>query len=401
MAKVVSPLNSCLVSGTVGENTFSRNRQGQYVYPKPILAASNTASQADWREAFQYCSDQWNTSVHLTTALREMWENFGKTFPLVDRLGRTYFLDARQWFIKVNIYKRIAGFSLKWDAPVHSSCAFFPEITFAQYGAGIKASVSEDVVLETLVHFSVIKNQSLLRKSFPNIACYSTLMDLNSSNPFLILPDSELDVDEKRQLIKYRCIDGRGISGPEQRTWIDAAQLDLPTTTSIDADTYIYDLDPDTNFKDDDYIYIASGPRNAKGLLWWTMPGVCDPNYPPTAVKLFLFAEDGADQTILCHRIIRQWNGNQCTWNNRMTSTPWGYAGMQFNVDYQAVPEDSKFIDSYSEYHSFDITDYFNEILAGTTVNWGVVLTSSAEDAYTNFQSQSLLNPPYLEFTYS
>ena len=60
---------------------------------------------------------------------------------------------------------------------------------------------------------------------------------------------------------------------------------------------------------------------------------------------------------------------------------------MQFDVDYQAIPESVTDVDSVSNWFQFDITDYFNEILSGDAVNWGVVLRTSTPSSSAVFYS--------------
>jgi len=403
MAKVIGPSHSLASSGSLGSTIYSRGNSGFYAYEKPVLTPSNTDQQAALREAFQYCSDQWNTSEELTQAYREQWKEFSSLYPQKGRFGHNHYATDRQWFISVNQFKRLAGFNLKLDPPTFSSCSFEPTVTIRQNGDGLIAELSEALTSESLFYCSVIPNQSVLRNFIPRTAAYGTLWKAGDETPFVIYPNALLSGTTARQFIKYKFIDTRGIQSPTQTTYFDCRTVNLPSSMAITADTYILSRNPSANFNTSIVNFCSSRVNyNASTLLYLDI-GPITPGFSCLSALLHVKTYSSyADQYAQSFQILTSWHNEQATWNNRLTGTPWGVSGGQQGIDFLVDPSDTQLIVP-SDWTVFDVTSICNSWFLGYTSPLGFWLRPSSGVLYNGFCSLEYATEadrPYLTFTW-
>jgi len=405
MAKIVGPARSTAASGTLGNQIFSRNRYGFYSYEKPLYSGSSSEQQLAMREAFTYCSDLWNSDPQLTKPLRDAWESFGTIYPQKDRFGREYFAKARQWFISVNIFKRLAGFGIKYDPPIHASCSFTPTVEFSQTADGIVAEPSIELTGENLFYCSVIPAQSLNRKFIPRTSSYGTLWKASDTPPFLVYPNAGLPVDYSRNFIRYKFIDTRGIQSPYENTFKDIARFYLPATLSITEDTFIYSSTPNTNWGDgtDFHCWNFDG-EIISTLLRNPMKNVTK-GFLPVSATLHLYCKSvvygGPCQV---YQVLTEWFENQATYNVRKSSVNWGVPGGEIGIDYLIDPSDSITVDTALQWYEFDVTSIVSSWQYPFLPNYGIFLRPSSSDVKVSFHSSTYptdpLLHPYLTFVW-
>lgn len=103
--------------GSLGGQTFSRNKGGNYIRRRVSPIQPQTTFQLDQRERVASTSDRWANA--LSTSQRSAWENFAVQFPIVDTLGQTIQLSGQQAYVKINTRLLAGGKAVIDDAPAN------------------------------------------------------------------------------------------------------------------------------------------------------------------------------------------------------------------------------------------------------------------------------------------
>lgn len=93
-------------SGSVGNQTSSRNRSGQYRRQRAIPTQPRTPAQIAARSRLTSQSAAWRG---LTDAQRAGWNAFAQSFTVTNSLGSTINLTGAQCFVKVNTVNLLNG----------------------------------------------------------------------------------------------------------------------------------------------------------------------------------------------------------------------------------------------------------------------------------------------------
>ena len=93
-------------SGSVGNQTSSRNRSGQYRRARALPTQPRTASQVAARSRLASQASAWRG---LTDAQRAAWNAFAQSFTIVNSLGSTINLTGAQAFCKINCVNLLNG----------------------------------------------------------------------------------------------------------------------------------------------------------------------------------------------------------------------------------------------------------------------------------------------------
>lgn len=101
-------------SGSVAGQTFSRNRNGQYVRNRRAPVQPRTAAQLNVRSRQSTNAASWRA---LTGTQQEGWTSLGLGMTRTDSLGSTYKLTGFQAYCSVNNILAQAGDTLLGDAP--------------------------------------------------------------------------------------------------------------------------------------------------------------------------------------------------------------------------------------------------------------------------------------------
>ena len=90
-------------------------------------------------------------------------------------------------------------------------------------------------------------------------------------------------------------------------------------------------------------------------------------------------------------RMLSDWGEGQATYNDSLTGTPWGAAGMQDGVDYEHIAWPRKHTSGTNCFNEFDVTAIAQAWADGAT-NHGVVILSATDDGAT-FLSDDTARP--------
>lgn len=104
MAKVLT----VPTSGSIGNTTFSRNRNGQYIRQRSTPTQPRTTAQINQRARLTTAAAAWRG---LTDAQRAGWTAFGNSFTVVNSLGQSNHLTGLQAYTKVNTVNALNGAS--------------------------------------------------------------------------------------------------------------------------------------------------------------------------------------------------------------------------------------------------------------------------------------------------
>lgn len=102
MAKIIQ----IPTSGSIGNQTNSRNRSGQYIRQRAIPTQPRTVAQVAARARLSDTSAGWRG---LTAAQIAAWNAFGQSFTINNSLGQAINLTGAQCFIKVNTVLLLLG----------------------------------------------------------------------------------------------------------------------------------------------------------------------------------------------------------------------------------------------------------------------------------------------------
>lgn len=89
------------ISGSVGGNTYSRNRFGRYMRQKSIPVNPNTAGQQSVRNALGALTTIWSST--LTAVQRTAWNLYASNVDMLNKLGETINLTGFNHFIRSNL----------------------------------------------------------------------------------------------------------------------------------------------------------------------------------------------------------------------------------------------------------------------------------------------------------
>jgi len=114
MARILTPMGSAGVSGSIGGTTYARNRYGTYIRTKATPVNPNSGFQNSIRSKFSSLCAAWGL---LTSAQRLAWETYAGNTPMTDVFGQPMWHTGRNWFIGNNTLRLQAGLSVVSDGP--------------------------------------------------------------------------------------------------------------------------------------------------------------------------------------------------------------------------------------------------------------------------------------------
>lgn len=114
MAKIRPGGSGVDYSGSIGSDTFSRNRYGSYVRYRSRPVNPNSVSQISARAIFAAVSRDWST---LSDAERALWKMYADNTPVTDRFGFQITLTGAAMYQKVNAARLSAGLVTLSAAP--------------------------------------------------------------------------------------------------------------------------------------------------------------------------------------------------------------------------------------------------------------------------------------------
>jgi len=137
-------------------------------------------------------------------------------------------------------------------------------------------------------------------------------------------------------------------------------------------DTWLNSDYPTTNYGSDDVAHLQynTPDRQLHRFDVSSIPSGATVN--SATIYFYVYNLAGGTPTVGCYRILTHWDEMQATYNNRLTGTAWGAAGLQSGTDYNATAIGTATV-SAAGWVSFDITSTVQGWVNGSYVNEGVM----------------------------
>lgn len=135
------------IRGSIGGQTFSRNRFGAYSRQRVVPVNPSSARQNAVRVAMNQL--QVNFRTLLTAAQQNAWRDYAQGTPTLNRLGDSIHLTAINMFIRANVIKLLAGEASVDDAPSTPGIAAIPTLAITGTAAGGVVVAAPDPVIAT------------------------------------------------------------------------------------------------------------------------------------------------------------------------------------------------------------------------------------------------------------
>lgn len=121
MAVIIPSLGE--LKGSIGGNTFQRNRSGQIVRARPRVGKKSTAKQSSAHNNLSHWLYMWQL---IGETSRGLWNTYANTWTKGNRYGATKTLSGGNWFMSVNETGRLATNTYYADPPPHTLPADVP-----------------------------------------------------------------------------------------------------------------------------------------------------------------------------------------------------------------------------------------------------------------------------------
>lgn len=131
------------MAGSIGGNTFARNRGGNYVRARTKPINPNTALQVAVRAALTFLTARWGQT--LTAAQRTAWGLYAASVIMQNRLGESINLSGFNHYIRSNSILKVQGITLIDDGPTIFE---IPEADPTFAAVGIEAGQTISVVFD-------------------------------------------------------------------------------------------------------------------------------------------------------------------------------------------------------------------------------------------------------------
>lgn len=102
-------------SGSVGSNTFSHNRGGQYIRQRAVPTDPGSTQQQVIRSAMANLTSRWRNI--LTEAERALWDTYALNVPIPDSLGDPRNIGGLGQYIRSNVPAIQVGLDIQDTAP--------------------------------------------------------------------------------------------------------------------------------------------------------------------------------------------------------------------------------------------------------------------------------------------
>lgn len=161
--------------GSIGGQTFSRNRGGMYVRSRATPTNTITAARTVIRSTFGNTSQSWQLA--LSQAQRDTWDAWAEMAPeatSINKLGDTIRIGGKAAYQRLNVRLIQAGFTPITDPPINSS-PFSP--IFVTLVAATDVSVPDMNLLLTVSAIGAANKVQLF--AGPTIAPGATLLQKN------------------------------------------------------------------------------------------------------------------------------------------------------------------------------------------------------------------------------
>jgi len=137
-------------------------------------------------------------------------------------------------------------------------------------------------------------------------------------------------------------------------------------------DTWLNSDYPTTNYGGDvqDHLQYTTQDRQVHRFDVSSIPSSATVN--SATIYFYVYNVTGGTPAVACYRVLTHWDEMQATYNNRLTGTAWGAAGMLSGTDYVATALGT-FAVSAAGWVSYDITSTVQGWVNGSYANEGVM----------------------------
>lgn len=125
---LVKYLSIATASGSMGGQTASHNRGGQYLRARTVPTNPGTEQQQAIRTIFGNLATAWQT---LTDAQRAAWKTYADNVPVLNKFGDPIYLTGQQMFVRCNSARIQAGLARVDDGPVTYAMDSLSPVVFA------------------------------------------------------------------------------------------------------------------------------------------------------------------------------------------------------------------------------------------------------------------------------
>jgi len=242
MAKVKNPLNSVQAAGSAGGVTYARNHYGQYARTWFSPVQPDSASQLSWRAAMTQANAWYQDPATVTPANISRWYEFSKNYTWTNQFGNQIYLNAKEWFIKQNVWRAIASLAPVVSPPPSPSLDWFPSITIYWDTAGIYCDCFPVPTNDQFVYCRKAGPVSHTRNFCPNTIAFAGILNSTTGSPILLVDALDIDTDPHNWFVIIRIIDNEGKSSSKIYYKIytigsaPTAILELSSTNGINND---------------------------------------------------------------------------------------------------------------------------------------------------------------------
>ncbi|KKN12154.1 hypothetical protein LCGC14_1019340 [marine sediment metagenome] len=122
------------ISGSIGSNTFSRNRYGAYVRNRTVPITSTTQAALEAKNRLTAASQAWGA---LTSTQHLNWETWAQNNPITNRLGEARVLQGNAAYVELNTrILRLAGAQISEPPSADAPDALLTAVVTYDIGLG-------------------------------------------------------------------------------------------------------------------------------------------------------------------------------------------------------------------------------------------------------------------------
>lgn len=178
------------ISGSIGGDTFSRNKGGPYVRNRAIPVTSTTDAAMAAKNRLALASQQWQA---LQPSERLAWETWAQQRTITDRLGEQIQLSGHQSFVTTRTRQELSGDPLIDLPPVLPPPTGLTELsvdaTFAAETLAVDVTFAPELSVNTRLWIWAAATASAGVNYVQNLLRLVAVTDANESSPYDVGPE--------------------------------------------------------------------------------------------------------------------------------------------------------------------------------------------------------------------
>jgi hypothetical protein len=208
------------IRGSVGGQTFSRNRFGAYSRQRVVPVNPSSDRQNAVRVAMNQLQVRFRTT--LTAAQQDGWRDYAQGTPTLNRLGDTIHMTAINAYIRGNVIKLLAGETPVDAPPTTPGIAAIPILAITGTAAGGVVCATPDPVIATgaLLQFRISGAKPFTVNYFSSPFVSTVYADDASVFPLTLVAAAATEIGQ-RYFVKSRYVLADGRSSNDFLTRVD------------------------------------------------------------------------------------------------------------------------------------------------------------------------------------